>query len=81
MNHLENREMLDQAMLQLAGHGPFQVYMESLRAAREACIADLCNDAVIANDRLTLAAIGEIRTYQSVLDSYEQAKGRISAEH
>lgn len=52
---------------QVAGDTKFQVFFDQLYDYRENAIADLCNDAVVADVNKVFAAIGEIRAYSSIL--------------
>ena len=80
MTREEYKQLLDQSMIQLAGDARFQAFMGLIRDSRESVSADLCNDEVISDERKTLAAIGELRCYQHLLDVYEQAKAKIAVE-
>lgn len=57
-------------MTPLHGLPEFEDYMKEVASEREAVIADLCSDSVVGNERLTLATIGELRTYTNVLSLY-----------
>lgn len=80
MTRDEYKQLLDQSMLQLAGDARFQAFMGLIRDSKDSVSADLCNDEVLSDERKTMAAIGEMRTYQHLLDVYEQSRAKISQE-
>lgn len=80
MTREEYKALLDQSMIQLAGDSRFQAFMGLMKDCRDSVSTDLCNDEVISDDRKTLAAIGELRCYQHLIDVYEQARAKISVE-
>ncbi len=67
----EHLDRLRKMMMGLSGLPEFDDFMKEIHAEREAVIADLTADAVAGNDRLTLAAIGELRTYTAILSLYQ----------
>ena len=67
----EHLERLRKMMLPLSGLPEFDEFMKEIHAEREAVIADLTSDAVAGNDRLTLATLGELRTYTAILSLYQ----------
>lgn len=73
----EIRALIDQALHQLAAHEPFRIYMELVKSDREAVIADLCSDAVVGDTHKTAAAIGELRTYQQIIDRYHEVRDKL----
>ena len=73
----ESRQLLDQSMLQLAGDVRFQAFMGLVRDSRDSVCTDLCGDDVVESDRKTLAAIGELRVYQHLIDTYEEVRVKV----
>lgn len=71
--------MFQAAIEQLAGDDRFRAYNEQIRQMREAAIMDLCNDAVVDSPTKMAAAIGEIRTYSSILSLTEEAIRKTTA--
>ena len=72
-------ESLQRSMAELMANPNFGRFIDTLREQREVVIDDLCSDEVAKNERATLAAIGELRTYKSVLSLYDDfADRRIS---
>lgn len=67
----EQMERLRKMMQPLEGLPEFVEFMKEIHAEREAVIADLTRDAVVSSERLTLAAIGELRTYTALLSLYQ----------
>lgn len=59
------------SMIELARNSNFGHFIEIVREQRDAAIDDLCSDRV-ANERLTMVAIGEIRVYKSIIAAYEE---------
>lgn len=69
----ENRDRrIREAMLSLVGNENFRMFIESIRDARETTIRDAYSDTVIANQRMSMAAAGAIRTYSDILDTYDE---------
>lgn len=66
--------------MQLAGDARFQAFMGLVKDSKDSAAGDLCNDEVISDERKTMAAIGELRCYQHLLDVYEQARAKITVE-
>ena len=61
-----------EAMVSLVGNENFRLFMESIRDARETTIRDAYSDAVVSNQRMSMAAAGAIRTYSDIIDSYDE---------
>ncbi len=59
------------AMTDLAHDARFQAFIEQCRNDREVVMFDLCNDAVVADQRASMAAVGEIRCYNNIISTYE----------
>lgn len=67
----ERSERLQNAMATLIGNEAFGAFIEELREQQHAAVLDSINDKVIANERLGLAALGEIRAYEAIISMYE----------
>lgn len=74
INYPEDRNLagISDAMVELVRNSNFAVFIEVIKAQREVVIEDLCSDEVVKNERATLVAIGELRTYKSILDTYSE---------
>jgi len=62
---------LRQAMFRLIGNGAFQDFVEELREMQHSTMIDLCADAVVKDERMTLAATGELRAYSQIIGLYD----------
>jgi hypothetical protein len=62
---------LHAAMAQLIPNGNFGTYIDAIRDQREVVIRELCSDAVMKDDRLTCAAVGELRSYENLISMYD----------
>lgn len=58
-------------MYSLVGNDAFNAFIDELRDQQHAAVMDACNDKVIASERLSMAAIGEIRAYEAIIGLYE----------
>lgn len=67
----ERSDRLQQAMFSLIGNDAFNTFMDELREQQHAAVMDSINDKVVANERLTLTALGEIRAYQGIIGMYD----------
>lgn len=76
MTRTEYKAHLDQSLLQLCGDARFQNFMQLMRDSRDAVSADLCSDEIIGDERKTMAAIGELRCYQHLLDVYDEVRAK-----
>lgn len=61
---------IQEAMVPLIGDSRFQSFMDEVEQQQKAAMLDACNERVIANDRLTLATLGEVRAYDGLLSFY-----------
>lgn len=69
----EHRDrQIKEAIQSLVGNTHFRLFMESIRDARETTIRDAYSDGIVANQRMSLAAAGAIRTYSDILDTYDE---------
>lgn len=64
----------------LAGDTRFQVFIQQLRDQRETAIMDMCNDAVVESHTKMAAAVGEVRTYNSILSLVDAHMPRSSLQ-
>lgn len=60
------------AMASLVRNVEFKTFIDTLRENRDATVMDACNDAVVASQRMSMAAIGEIRAYNQIISSYDE---------
>lgn len=67
----ERSDRLQRAMFSLIGNDAFNTFMDELREQQHAAVMDSINDKVVANERLTLTALGEIRAYQGIIGMYD----------
>jgi hypothetical protein len=62
---------LRHTMFGLVGNDNFQNFIEELREMQHSTMIDLCSDAVVQNDRMTLASTGELRAYSQIIALYD----------
>lgn len=62
---------LRHAMFSLVGNDNFQDFIEELREMQHSTMIDLCSDAVVQNERMTLASTGELRAYSQIIGLYD----------
>jgi transcription elongation factor Elf1 len=62
---------LRSAMAGLIQDTRFQQFIDLLRDHREGSVRDSCTDAVVKCQRLSLAAVGEIKAYTNLIDVYD----------
>lgn len=67
----EKFSRLRHAMFSLVGNDNFQDFIEELREMQHSTMIDLCSDAVVQNDRMTLASTGELRAYSQIIGLYD----------
>lgn len=67
----EKAARLQQAMYRLAGNDAFTDFIDEIRELQRNAMLDSINDLVVKDERLTLAALGEIRAYESIAGLYE----------
>jgi hypothetical protein len=70
----ERDRQLRVAMAELVRDPRFEHFINHLRDQREAAINDACLDSVVANQRASMAAIGEIRAYSGIIAAYDDFK-------
>jgi hypothetical protein len=74
------QKRLQNALLGLAKDTRFTEFMTEIRFMRETAVSNLCDGNVIANERATLACIGEIASYESILSLYQEALNRAAED-
>ncbi len=62
---------LRQAMESLIQYPPFASFISTLREQKEAAIAYAVSHTSVKDERETLAALGEIRTYSDIIAIYD----------
>ena len=62
------------AMGGLVNDARFTEFMDMVRDQRDFLVDDTCTDKVITSERLTLTALGEVRTLNWLLSIYEDFK-------
>jgi hypothetical protein len=67
----EKSEKLQASMYRLVGNDAFQEFIDQVRELQRNAILDMINDTVARDERLSLAAIGEIRAYETIAGLYE----------
>jgi hypothetical protein len=67
----ERSERLKVSVQRLVGNDAFQDFVESLREIQHNTMLDLLNDAVVKDERLTTAAVGELRAYEAIINLYD----------
>lgn len=68
------------AMTSLVGNPEFQQFILVLRQHLEVATIDACTDTVIASQRLSMAAIGEMRAYMAIISVYDDFAERLGPE-
>ena len=72
MTNQENDRSISDAMVELVRNPYFGKFSEIRKAQREVVIDDLCSDDVAKSERATMVAIGELRTYKSIIATYNE---------
>jgi hypothetical protein len=67
----EKSARLQQAMYRLVGNDAFTDFVEEIRELQRNAMIDAISDLVVKDDRLTTAALGEIRAYEAIAGLYE----------
>ena len=62
------------ALLDLARDPRFSVFMEALSDMREGAVAYMTTRTTVKDEREMLAAVGEVRCFDTILSAYDQAK-------
>lgn len=66
----ERVRKIQQAMLPLIGDVRFQSFMDEVQEQQKAAVLDACTDRIVSSDRLTIAALGEVRAYEGLISFY-----------
>lgn len=66
------------AMSSLVRSPDFKAFIDILRENREIAIEDACNDGVIASQRMSMAAIGEVRAYKAIISIYDEYMAQVA---
>lgn len=64
------------AMASLVGNPEFVCFINIIRQHLDVAVEDACSDTVIASQRASMAAIGEIRAYRSLISVYDEFLSR-----
>jgi len=73
---INRQRAFQEAMAGLVMDGRFTHVIDVIREYREMTIRNLFEGNVIGNERATLACIGELRAYDSILSIYEDFRKR-----
>lgn len=77
--HFDQRQKnIQAAMADLAMDSRFTSFIAVVRDQRETAIENLTDGSVIGNERATLACIGEIACYQSIVAIYDDFRVRVA---
>ncbi len=66
------------AMASLVGNPEFVQFINMIRQHHEIAVEDACADHVVANERLSMAAIGEVRAYKAIISVYDEFVARVA---
>lgn len=67
----ERNERLKVSVQRLMANDAFQDFIESLREIQHNTMLDLMSDAVVKEDRLTVASLAELRAYEAIINLYD----------
>lgn len=67
----ERTETLQSAIARLAPNDAFQDFIDSLREIQRNTMLDLMNDVTVGDEKLTAAAIGELRAYEALINLFD----------
>ena len=67
----ERNERLKVSVQRLMANDAFQDFIESVREIQHNTMLDLMSDAVVKEDRLTVASLGELRAYEAIINLYD----------
>jgi hypothetical protein len=68
---MSRQNKLAPAMLSLLANPAFDELINEIDQMKDAAVRDLVNDAVVGDNNKVMAAIGEVRSYLSILDLYQ----------
>lgn len=66
----EKEARLKEAMANLIPNASFTVFIEALREMREGAVGYMIDHATVKDPRESLAAVGEVRCYDTILAAY-----------
>lgn len=75
----ERMQQIQQAMMPLVGDVRFQYFMRVVKDQQQAAMLDACSDRVIVSERLSLAALGEVRAYDGLISFFEAQAAQAEA--
>ncbi len=67
----ERVELLQVAITRLAPTEAFQEFIDHLREIQRNTMLDLMNDVTVGDEKLTAAAIGELRAYEAIINLFD----------
>lgn len=76
----QNRDAMVEAMTPLVLLPSFQNWIEVLRQTKESAVQYMINHTAVANERETLAAIGEVRAYSAIIQDYEAQREQLEQQ-
>lgn len=65
------QQQIHNSIIGLATDPRFRDFIEMIEDQKEISMEDALNDRVISNERLTLAALGEVRCYKNIISTYD----------
>lgn len=80
MKQEEHEQRIRGMLMPLLGEPRFEVFIGQLRAQRDVVLDDVCREDIIANDRVHLAMVGELRCYKHILAIYDDLLAHRNAE-
>jgi hypothetical protein len=67
----ERVELLQVSLVRLAPNDAFQEFIDHLREIQRNTMLDLMNDVTVGDEKLTAAAIGELRAYEAIINLFD----------
>jgi len=67
----ERVELLQVALVRLAPTEAFQEFIDHLREIQRNTMLDLINDVTVSDEKLTAAAVGELRAYEAIINLFD----------
>lgn len=68
------------AMSELIQDPRFVHFIDVLREWKEITLEDACTDRTVANERASMAAIGELRAYKAIISLYDEYVNRTAED-
>jgi hypothetical protein len=72
MSPEEKKELLDEAIKQLAGHPGFHAFVDALREMKQSAITFAISNDVVESPGRIAAALGEIRAYEDIFNLVDE---------